>query len=207
MNTDGLVREGRHLDLIGAAACVALTLGVYLVGVVPLLDAHAAYEADEKAFVTEQTKALRVEKTLLALQTRLETTERRAAASHLHLRPLATAPLHVAKIAQLAGACGLQMDDMQTGAPTPGEFAIAVPVQLTGTGTYTACTLFLNRLREVLPETRVESFALTATANDQTEAAAFRFDLTWHARLKAPHQEADGPPTSAAPTPADAQRT
>jgi len=203
MNTDGLIRAGRHLDLIGGAVCAALTLGVYLVGVVPLLDARAAYEADEKAFVAEQAKANQMETTLRTLQTRLETARQRSAESHVHLRPLSTAPLHVAQISQLAEACGLQVDDMQTGTPSPGAFAIAVPVHLTGTGTYTACTLFLSRLREALPETRVEAFALTGSGNDATGAASFRMDLAWHARLKAPQEESGPRPAPAASELAD----
>jgi len=185
MNTDALIRKGRHLDAIGAGVCLALTLGVYLAGVVPLMASHEEYAAGERALATEQTHARHLEMSLRTLHNQLQATRRRAAENTVHLRAPATAPLHVAHISRLAADAGLQIDDIRTGAPTPGPYATAVPVHLAGTGSYSACTRFLRRLRQALPETCVLSFTLTGKPNDTTGAAALTMDLTWHATLPA----------------------
>jgi len=185
MNTDALVRKGRHIDALGAGVCLVLTLGLYLVGIVPLTDAQAEYAEDKQACTREQQHVLKLEGSLEALQDRLRDARRRAEAGTIHLRPPATAPLHVAHISRLAAEAGLQVDDMGTGDPTPGPFATTVPVHLSGTGTYSACTHFLARLREALPETCVLAFALNGKPNDTTGAATLTMDLAWHATLPA----------------------
>lgn len=197
MNTDALIRKGRHLDAIGAGVCLALTLGVYLGGVVPLMGSQEEYADDERAFATEQTHARHLETSLRTLHTQLRATQRRAAENTVHLRTPATAPLHVAHISRLAADAGLQIDDMRTGAPTPGPYATAVPVHLAGTGSYSACTRFLSQLRQALPETCVLSFALTGKPNDTAGAAALTMDLTWHATLSSSRRP--GPEGTTAP--------
>ncbi len=184
MNTRDLLRTNRAIDAAGLAACVVLTLVVYAVGIAPVLARHDAYAADEAAYATEKSHAARLQETLESLQARLATARREAAATTITLQPLATTPRHVAKISKLATGSGLQIDDIQTGAATPGEYAVAVPVHLAGTGTYTASTQFLKRLRRALPETAVQSFALTGHTEDASGAATFRMDLTWHATLR-----------------------
>jgi len=183
MNADALLRKGRHIDAIGAGVCLALALGLYLAGIVPLMASHEAYVANEDAFAKEQTHARRLQASLGTLREQLRATRRRAAENTIQLRPPATAPLHMAHISRLAADAGLQIDDMRTGVPTPGPYATAVPVHLAGTGSYRACTRFLRRLRRALPETCVLSFALSAPRNDTTGAAAVTMVLTWHATL------------------------
>jgi len=183
MNSQALIRKGRYIDAVGLAVCVVLTLSVYAAGVAPVLNQHETYAANEAAYTTEQVHVTRLERSLESLQARLNAARRDADATTLNLQPLATAPLHVAKISKLATGSGLQINDIQTGAATPREYATAVPVHLAGTGTYTACTLFLNRLRQALPETSVQSFALTGHTNAASGEATFRMDLTWHATL------------------------
>jgi len=185
MNTDALIRKGRHIDAIGVGVCLALTLGLYLVGIVPLMASHEDYAEAEQAFATEQAHAQDLEASLRTLHTQLRDTRQGAADSEVHLRPPTAAPLHVANISKLAAEAGLQIDDMRTGAPTPGPYAIEIPVHLAGIGSYRACTQFLRQLRQALPETCVLSFALAGKPNDTTGAAAVTMDLMWHAALPA----------------------
>jgi Tfp pilus assembly protein PilO len=198
MNTQTLLRKGWHIDALGAAACLVLTLGVYLLGVGPLRTAHQDFTADQEALATELAHADRLEASLQTLQAQLLTTRRRAAETTLDLAPLGTAPTHLARISQLATAAGLQVDDIQTGNPVPGAYATAVPVTLSGSGTYTACTRFLAGLRQALPETCVQTFALTGEAKQATGSAAFRVDLRWHATLRASPPEPAGPTQTSA---------
>ena len=184
MKTDALLKKGWHIHAAGAAVCLALTAGVYLAGVEPLLSRQDDYAAEGKALDAEQDRADRLQQTLKTLQAHLAEVQRQAAEGTLRLQPLAKAPLHVAEISQLASDSGLVIDDIQTAAPVAGEFAVAVPVHLSGTGTYTACTLFLARLRRALPETCVLSFTLSDRGRQATSPAAFEMDLRWHAGRK-----------------------
>jgi Tfp pilus assembly protein PilO len=161
---------------------------------------HEDYAKDEAAFAAEQAHTQDLESSLRALQTQLRTTRRAAADSTVHLRPPTAAPLHVAHISKLATEAGLQIDDMRTEAPTPGPYAIEVPVHLAGTGSYRACTQFLRQLRQALPETCVLSFTLAGKPNDTTGAAAVTMDLMWHATLPASHQADHGDGAAASTT-------
>jgi len=181
VKTNALVHKGWHVDALGAAVCIVLTAGVYLAGVEPLIRRHDEYADQLKTLEAEQARAAHLERTLKAVQAHLAKVQREAAEGTLRLRPLATAPLHVAEISQLAADSGLVIDDIQTATPVPGEYAVAVPVRLSGTGTYTACTLFLSRLRRALPETCVLSFTLADRGQQPASPAAFEMDLRWHA--------------------------
>ncbi|MBL7140607.1 MAG: type 4a pilus biogenesis protein PilO [Planctomycetes bacterium] len=181
MKTDALLEKGWHIDALGAALCVALAAGVYLAGVEPLIHRQDVYAAQLKVLEAEQDRAGRLEQTLKTVQAHLVKVQRDAAEGTLRLRPLATATLHVAEISQLAADSGLQLDDIQTAAAIPGEYAVAVPVRLSGTGTYTACTLFLARLRRALPETCVVSLTLADRGQQPASPAVFEMDLRWHA--------------------------
>ena len=205
MTVNTLLRHSRYVDLIGAAVCLLLTVGLYLAGIVPLLAAHDEYADDQQACAREQEHARRLEASLETLRAELDQARREARENTVHLRPPATAPLHVAHISRLATEAGLQVDDMRTGDPTPGPFATTVPVHLSGSGTYTACTLFLQRLRQALPETCVMTFALNGQPNDTTGAAALTMDLAWHATL--PGSRAGGTETSPARHGADPSET
>jgi len=198
MNPQALIRQGRHIDAIGAGVCLALTLGLYLAGIVPLMASHEEYAADEQALATEQDHARNLEASLRKVQTHLRAARRRAAENSVHLRPPAAAPLHVAQISRLATDAGLQIDDIQTGAPTPGPYATAVPVHLAGTGTFRACTRFLRRMRRALPDTCVLSIALNGKQNDTSGAATLTMDLTWYATLPGSRRPgAEGPADAA----------
>ncbi|MFO8012813.1 MAG: type 4a pilus biogenesis protein PilO [Phycisphaerae bacterium] len=201
MNTDALVRKGRHIDAVGAGVCLVLTVGLYLAGFCPLAASHEDYAAAEEACAREQDHARNLERTLHKLRARLDTVRSRAEENAVALRPPSTAPLHVAHIARLAAEAGLQVEDMQTGDPKAGAYATTVPVHLAGTGTYQACTRFLRRLRQTLPETCVLAFALQGRPNDTTGAAVLTMDLAWHAALPSSPQAASGGPAADTLTP------
>ncbi len=208
MTTATLMRHGRYIDLIGAAVCLLLTLGFYLVGIAPLLAAQDECADKEQACAREQEHARRLEASLETLRAELDQARRRARESTVHLRPPATAPLHVAHISRLAAESGLQVDDMRTGDPNPGSFATTVPVHLSGSGTYTACTLFLRRLRQTLPETCVLAFSLKGQPNDTTGAATVTMALAWHATLPASRAAGtEAMPPAAAADPSETHET
>jgi Tfp pilus assembly protein PilO len=201
MNTDALIRNGRHIDAAGVGVCLLLTVGLYLAGFCPLVAAHEDYADAKEACAREQKHARNLEATLQDLRTELGTIRKRADENVVHLRPPSTAPLHVAHISRLAAGAGLQVDDMRTGDPAAGPYATTVPVHLAGTGTYSACTRFLQRLREALPETCVLAFALKGQPNDTAGTAALTMDLTWHATLPASQQTGAAGPAAETVTP------
>jgi len=187
---DALAARGRWVHLAGAAACLALTGLGYVAGLGPMLEARRTYEADEAAYLAEATESVRLQRTLRRLEAELASVQAEVGRSAVRLSPPATAPLHVAAMARLAGECGLRIDDIQTAPPVAKPYATAVPVHVTGEGTYAACARFLARLRRLLPETSVESIALAAAGpgtgqpTPETLArATFRLRLVWHAAL------------------------
>lgn len=172
-----------HLDVVGAAVCLAAALAVYLGGAKPLIRNHERVVAQQEQLRTQQEHAAKLENTLEALREQLQTVRRALDNSTLRLKPLSNLNLHVAEISALATQNGLQIDDIQTGAVRIGTHYEVVPVHLAGSGTYRTCTMFLNRLRRTLPDTSVASLSLTATAGDTSGGGKFRMDLQWHATL------------------------
>ncbi len=170
---------------VGAAVCLSLSAGGYLLGIRPALAAHDRSEANRAELDAQRQKAADLALILSATQRALTTTESQVADLSVRLQPTSTLNDRLARLADAAAAAGLTVQEMQPGAATaPGRDAIylSLPIRMSGTGTYPASAAFLHALHESFPDTSVQTLECANASNGRDASArTFRFDLAWHA--------------------------
>jgi len=176
--------SGRHLDIVGVAGAVVLTLLVYFGGLQPLRQDYVEQAERQQALTVQQDQALRLEAAQRAVQHRLNGVRAALAENVLPLKPVSSMNVHVASISALAVESGLQIDDVQTGTAAENAHCESVPICLAGGGSYRGCTAFLSRLHERFPDTSVSALELVANRADPAGAGKFRITLAWYAAPK-----------------------
>lgn len=184
MNSGPTTWKARRLDAAGLGVLVVLTLFAYVGGYLPLAESRQGFLAGQAELAKQRDQADRLEATLIARQKRWDQGSKSLAEGAIQLKPDTSLNQQLTLISGLALENGLRIDDVRIGNAVAETHCEVIPVVLAGTGTYRACTVFLHRLRETLPDTNVASFALTAEAGKASGAAKFRFSLRWHAAPK-----------------------
>jgi hypothetical protein len=166
---------------IGLIVCAGLSAAAYLFGVQPALAAREADEAYAADLQGRRQNAVDLAATLTAARQKLEQTRREVAGLKLRLEPAAGVNQRLARLADLATAAGLEINEVQPGAATDSPHYQVVPIRISGTGTYPACAQFLHQLRVKFPDTAARSVEVAnpSPTRDHT-AGTFRFDLAWY---------------------------
>jgi Tfp pilus assembly protein PilO len=170
-----------QIDAMALGACLVLTAAAYIFGIQPLLDREQQQKEQEQTLAAKTAQANQSTAQLTALRNQLSKV--RDAVSHSAIKLQSTAHLNqrLAEVTQMAGACGLQVNEIQPGAIVSGDRYETVPLHLAGFGAYEACAVFMHKLHQAFPDTGLSSFELTGTPNQPTNPAVFRFTLTWYA--------------------------
>ena len=175
------VRKWWKIDAAGIAACALLAAAAFMVGFKPLLD-HEAERLTQRERAAQQRRQLSdLNRTEETLRRERERVRRAVDESEVHLQPADRLNAHVAKVADLAAACGLRIHEVEPAGTVRHEHYETAPIRLAGEGAYPACAAFIRRLREAFPDTAVASFDLTGSPQSPDTPATFRFTLTWHA--------------------------
>ena len=183
------------LDAIGAAACAAVSVLVYLLAVGPLLDDHQSHLAQQSELADRRQKLEDQNGALRSLQLQLATVHNDSVRGPLRLSNPDQMNARLAQVMSLATALSLEVNDIQPGEAVTGNRCDRVPVRLAGRGSYPTCTAFLHGLHDRFADMGVASFELSADAADP-QKAEFRFDLEW---FTAPSRPAP-PPAALADT-------
>jgi len=170
-----------HIDALAVALCVTMTLGVYFIALEPLRDQHADQTVKQEQLKAERQKSLKMEASVMAAEARLAGLQEALVQSQVQLEPADGVNRRMAEINDLASKSGLRIDGVQLGEATRTSRCIAVPIRLAGSGTYRKCMAFLRQLKEAFPDTAVTEFDLSADPGRPGSAAAFWFQLVWHA--------------------------
>lgn len=174
-----------RIDAAGMAVCLAITILGVLVVVQPAVRVrmdHASLR-DELQTLRQQVAELKGART--RLQDELRRLDDRLAANRLQLQGPEYLNTRMARIIESAASSGIVIDETRSEPAGRAELYQAVPVELSGSGSYPGCTAFLHSLREQLPDTGVVSFELTGNPGRAAERGRFRFNLVWYAALAA----------------------
>ncbi len=176
------------MDAAGAATCVALTLLAYFAGFRPLASSHAASAIRGNELGRQRRKCSELRSSLAALEARLVDARQELAKSPIRLRSGRHVNQRIAEITELAGSCGLKVDDIGLGQAFSTSHYRAIPIQVAGTGSYGTSMVFLQRLHQTFPDTAVSKLELLRAAQRRSMLSTFKLSLLWYA---APE---DGPP-------------
>jgi Tfp pilus assembly protein PilO len=166
---------------VGLIVCVGLSAATYLLGVQPALASRTADEAYAADIQGRRQNAADLAVKLTATRQKLEQTRREVAGLSLRLEPATDVNQRLAKLADLATAAGLEINEVQPGAAADSPHYQVVPIRISGTGTYPASAQFLHQLREKYPDTAARSIEIAnpSPTRDHT-AGTFRFELMWY---------------------------
>lgn len=183
------------IDAAGAGVLAAMTLGVYLLQIQPLLRASRVHAAQAVLLETQQRKLPDLKHSAQAFHTRLEATEKAIAATALQLLPARRLNERLAQLAELATQNGLRIDEIEPGKTTVNAQYETIAIRLSGKGGYRQCTQFLAALHSQMPDTNATAIHLAA--GDRPElAGTFTFNLLWHT---APPEPSEAPEPSQTP--------
>ncbi len=165
---------------LGAVALLGLAMAGYLLVVDPVVRGRSAQESLEQhvRIDTERFESLRA--TRDSLRGKVEAGQQRLDKSGVSLLALSGRNTRMGELTELAVECGLRLDRLQPGEPTPGEMFTITPIMMQGAGSYSDAAMFLHLIVERFADVSARSFRLEAQG-DPDRKASFVFELAWYA--------------------------
>ncbi|MFB3890805.1 MAG: hypothetical protein ACE15C_02150 [Phycisphaerae bacterium] len=168
-----------RIDMAGMAAIAAGALLVYWFGVRPVVLAkdlasaqRSQLDAQRRGLAHTASRADAAAKRLIAIRAEL-------AKLPVQLEPAGSVNTRIRRLADLAAADGLKIDEIQPSDAAYGPDFGWVPIRLAGGGGYKAWTAFLHDLAMSFPDTAVDSFELSGKPGAPTSPVEFRVSLVW----------------------------
>jgi Tfp pilus assembly protein PilO len=168
--------------LAAGVVCAAISFGAYWVGVRPALAQHEEQTQRQVELQAARHKAANLVGARNAALAQVAAVNAELNNLPLRLEPASTVNHRLAALTALIKDCKLGIDKTRAGAPVDAGDYQAVPIVITGTGTYPAVARFLHKVRTTFPDTAVRSFeTANNSASAESPTATFQFDLVWHA--------------------------
>ena len=174
-------RSPLTVDAIGASVCVALSALAYFGAVHPHL-AEAAKHASRQAELAQHTATARnCAASRSALQRQLEHVQQRLRDDAPALDDATRLNRRIARLGDLAAACGVGIDEIHVGEIASHEHYQTVPLHLKGRAEFKTAVHFLHRLRRSEPDIGIWSLNLSGNARRAASATTCEFRLAWYA--------------------------
>lgn len=180
-----------RIDAAGIGVCLAITILGFLVVVRPAIRVRMDQASLRDELQTLQQQFARLDEARTRMNDGLGRLDDRLAANRLQLQGPEYLNTRMARIIESAATSGIVIDETRSESAGRAELYQAVPVELSGTGSYPGCTTFLHGLHEQLPDTGIVSFELTGHPGRAAERGQFRFNLVWYAALAAANDRED----------------
>jgi Tfp pilus assembly protein PilO len=170
-----------HIDLMAVGICALLALIAYGVGVYPVIRRHQGFALRATELKAQQKRATKLSGKVAHVASEITQINQELADNTLQLKPSGQVNSHLARIAALAGKCGLKIDQLRPDKSLKGSRYQTVPIYLVGSGDFPACVRLLQELHRGFPDTSVASFEVTGDPTKPTEPTKLRVDLLWYA--------------------------
>jgi Tfp pilus assembly protein PilO len=165
----------------GALACAALSAAAYFGWVQPIQERHDQQIAQRVELETRHRKAMALANALTGAKYEAAKARQAVAAMTLQVQPAAGINERLHRLATLARASGLSIDEMQQGAAFESTHFQVIPIRVAVTGTYPASAGFLHSLREKFPDTTVRSFeSINTNPARESPTGTCRLELLWY---------------------------
>jgi Tfp pilus assembly protein PilO len=174
-------RRSWRTDAVGSGFCAAMTIAAYLITINPIIRSESE-RAGMQSHVEEQARrVMSLDESRERLGKQLDEVREQVAASHVQLQSSEFLNSRLALIIELASTSGIEIYQSRPGRMIDTPRYQAVPISLSGAGSFTDCAAFLHRLHETLGDTGVVAFELTGKPEAPNTTASFRFELVWYA--------------------------
>jgi Tfp pilus assembly protein PilO len=181
-------RKISSTDLAGVAVSLMLS-AVFALGVLhPLHDKGLRSAAATDAAARERQHVANLQATIQALSTDLDRRTTQVSSNPFRLLPASGLNTRLADVASLANACRLTIKDLKPGDAIPTAHGISLPIQMTGSGNYCDLARLIHLLHQQLPDLEVNTFRLTANADEPRANCNFDLELQWRASAEPPMQ-------------------
>jgi len=179
--TERILRHWR-IDASGLALVAALTAVAYLLEIRPVLSARQAAGAGVAELAEKRRRAAELEGALRSQEEPLSEAQRLLAALDVRLEDAGRLNERVAKLTEMAGQSGLQVDGIEPGKVVgiSGARYRTVSIRLTGRGVYRNCARFLRDISEKVRDSSVTQISLSGQNGVAEANATFAFDLLWY---------------------------
>ncbi|MEE8154472.1 MAG: type 4a pilus biogenesis protein PilO [Phycisphaerales bacterium] len=171
-------RQGWHVEIMGVVLLGSLSLAGFLTVVRPISQAATARDATQSELADQRTLAAQIKQVRRQLTQEVALVQQARKASWVHLEPAKLLNARMAQIVDVAAAQNLVIDESWSREAESGEQFQTIPINVSGTGSYSDCAAFLHELHNRLHDVRVTAFELSGNPRSP---AQFQFDLVWYA--------------------------
>lgn len=163
-------------------ALVAMILAlVVLIGVLPLVGAHARERALREKY-QEQWSMLALDRASeSSLSASLAEAKSELSEVQISLRGAGQINARIGDLAELARRTGLTLTEVKPGAGHDRTGYVAIPILVGGRGGFIETVGFVRSLAESFPDMGIDSFHLTGDLSGADGGPRFELDLTWYA--------------------------
>ena len=170
-----------RIDAAGAVFCVAVSLVAYFAAFSPLMRRHTAFARQQEELAIQRRVAGQLAAPATLFKKELLSLRQVLAESRIQLQPTDRVNRQIAELTELINESGLKANDIQLGEIFDGAKYDVVPINLAGSGRYTGCAAFLNKLSDTFPDTGVASFEISGDPQKPKDPGRFQFGLFWYA--------------------------
>jgi len=170
-----------YIDLAAAGICALLALIAYVVGVYPVIRRHQGFALRATELEVQQKKVRKLFGKVAHVASEITQIKQELADNTIELKPADQVNSHLARLAALAGKCGLKLDQLRPDKPLNSSRYQTVPIYLAGSGNFPACVKLLRELQRGFPDTSVASFEVKGDPTKPAEPTKLRVDLLWYA--------------------------
>ncbi len=179
MTTRSAFRSQRwYVEIMGVGLFGLLSLAAFFLVIRPISHAAIARDATQAELADQRTLAMQIEDVRRQLKQEVVLVQQAREVSWVHLEPVKILNARMAQIVDVAAAQNLVIDESWSREAESGEQFQMIPINVSGTGSYSDCAAFLHELHEHLHDVRVTAFELSG---NPSSPAHFQFDLVWYA--------------------------
>lgn len=167
-----------HVEIMGVGLLGFLSFVAFFIVVRPISHAAIARDATQSELEDQRSLAAQIEDVRKQLKQKVALVQQAREMSWVHLEPVKLLNSRMAQIVDLASTNNLVIDGSSSKGAEPDERFQTVRINVSGTGSYSDCAVFLHELYERLHDVRVTAFELSG---NPSSPAQFQFDLVWYA--------------------------
>jgi len=171
----------RHVDIAGIAICGILVAGAYFVGIRPIILRREGLAVQLARLKDQHRNAGELSAKVARIASQITEIKKELADNPIHLQPAGRINSRIARIADLAGECGLKLDQLRPDKSFSGSRYHTVPICLVGTGSFPTCVKLLRALQRSFPDTAIASFEVTGDPTKPQQPPRLTVDLLWYA--------------------------
>ncbi len=170
-----------QVDAAGACAVAVLTAIAYFIILAPIARNRTALAAVRSELTQTRKKASDMRGVEATINAELARVREEIETSPVRLEASDRLNRRLARLMALATEAGLVIHGTRAGDIVAGARFDLVPIEVSGSGAYSSCGRFLNRLYTNLTDVEVLGFDISGQPASPAAPVTFRFDLSWYA--------------------------